>query len=98
MVRTKDLSGDKPLYDYNGILVELCSTFKYEITVYKLCKKGFCQLDSKVYKADKLLHIKKRCIILKKEDYLIRKDIILIGVPIDFINEMQLSTYKPKKK
>ena len=93
--RTNGLSGSK-FYEYKGIPVELLPTFMYEVTLNKYWKSGFCQLGNKFYKADKLLHVKNNYIITKYEGYYIEKEISLIGVPQEFIDEMNLSLYVPK--
>ena len=93
--QTSDLSGSK-FYEYEGGLVELLPTFTYEVTLSKYWKNGFCQLGSKLYKADKLLHIKNNYIVTKYEGYRIEKEISLIGVPQEFVDEMNLSLYVPK--
>ena len=94
--QTNVLSGNK-FYEYEGNLVELFPTFKYEITLNKYWENGFCQLESKFYKAKRLLHIKHICIIIKYKGYHIEKKISLVGVPQEFINEMNLSLYTSKK-
>ena len=93
--QTNDHSGSK-FYEYEGGLVELLPTFMYEVTLNKYWKNGFCQLGSKLYKADRLLHIKNNYIVTKYEGYRIEKEISLIGVPQEFIDEMNLSPYVPK--
>ena len=93
--QTSDLSGSK-FYEYEGGLVELLPTFTYEVTLSKYWKNGFCQLGSKLYKANRLLHIKNNYIITKYKGYRIEKEISLIGVPQEFIDEMNLSPYVPK--
>lgn len=94
--QTNDPSGNK-LYDYNGILVEPLSTFIYEITINKYWKNGYCQLGRKLYKSDRLLNISNNSIVIKYNDYTIEKEISLIGVPQEFINEMNLPLYIFKK-
>lgn len=94
--QTNAPSGSK-LYNYNGILVEPLSTFIYEITINKYWKNGYCLLGRKLYKADKLLNISKDRIIMKYNDYTIEKEISLIGVPQEFIDEMNLPIYISKQ-
>ena len=93
--QTNDLSGSK-FYEYEGGLVELLPTFTYEVTLSKYWENGFCQLESKLYKADRLLHIKRNYIVTKYEGYSIEKEISLVGVPQEFIDGMNLSPYVPK--
>ena len=90
-----DHSGHK-FYEYKGKCIELLPTFIYEVILNKYWKNGFCQLDSKFYRADKLLHIKNNCIINKYDGYSIEKEISLIGAPQEFIDEMKLSLYISK--
>lgn len=78
------------LYNYGGVYVRLLHTFVYEVTINKYWNKGYCQIDSKFYEVDKLLDIKKECIITNYEGYMIEKKISLIGVPKNFIEEHNL--------
>lgn len=89
---------ERNLYEYEGSIVELSPTFVYEVVINKYWKNGFCQLDSKLYKAERLLHIKKDCTITKFPEYRIEKEISLIGVPQEFIVEQNLSKYIKKSK
>lgn len=95
--QTNDHSGSK-FYKYEDGLVELLPTFTYEVTLSKYWENGFCQLGSKLYRANKLLHIKNNYIITKYEGYYTKKEISLIGVPQEFIDEMHLLLYTPIKK
>lgn len=95
--QTNAPSGSK-FYEYEGEPVELLPTFMYEVTLSKYWKNGFCQLGSKFYKAVRLLHIKNTCIIKKYNDYYIEKKINLIGIPQEFVDEMNLSLYTSNKK
>lgn len=93
--QTNDPSGNK-YYEYEGVPVELLPTFVYEVTLSKYWKNGYCQLGSKFYRANRLLHIKNNCIVTKFDGYNIEKAISLIGVPQEFVDEMNLSLYVPK--
>lgn len=95
--QTNDHSGSK-YYEYEGVPVELLPTFMYEVTLSKYWKNGYCHLGSRLYKANKLLHIKHNCIVTKFDGYNIEKEISLIGVPQEFVDEMNLSLYVPKPK
>ncbi len=90
-----DHSGSK-FYEYEGSPVELLPTFVYEVTLSKYWNNGFCHLGSKLYKADRLLHIKDNCIVIKYDGYSIEKEISLIGVPQEFVDEMNLPLYVSK--
>lgn len=87
-----DLSG---LFETNDGLVRIYPTFVYELNVYKYWKGGFCQLGSKICKSNKLLNFKKDNIIEKHDGYFIQKEITLIGVPREFVDQNQLKVYKP---
>lgn len=93
--QTNVRSGNK-FYKYKGELVELFPTFIYEVTLNKYWENGFCQLESKFYKADRLLHIKNNYIVTKYDGYSIGKEISLVGVPQEFIDEKNLSLFIPK--
>lgn len=97
--QVSDHSGSK-FYEYEGGLVELLPTFMYEVTLNKYWNNGYCLLGSKSYKADRLLHLKNNCIITKYDGYLIEKEVSLVGVPQEFVDEMNLPLYvsKPNKK
>lgn len=95
-LQMKDPSGDNPLYESKYGLVRMCSSFIYEVCLYKYWKNGFCQLDSKFYKSSHILHIKKDNTIIKYKDFFIEKEISLIGVPKAFIEEFNLKYYKPE--
>lgn len=94
----KDHSGDKVLYEYEEGLVESLPTFTYELCLYKIWKKGYCQLDSRVFKTNELIRIKNNSIITRFDGFIIEKEISLIGVPEKFINDMNLKIYIPKPK
>lgn len=98
-VQEKDLSGNKQkLYLWQGSLIEPCSYYKYEVCIYKYWKGGFCQLGSKYFKSDRLLNIKHASKYKHCNGYSIEKTIELVGAPIGFIEENNLSVYKPVLK
>lgn len=92
---TKDHSGDNSFYEYENGLVKIYPEFIYEVCLYKYWKNGYCQLGSKLYKSNHLLHIKDNNIINKYLGFFIEKEISLIGVPKEFIEECKLKQYKP---
>lgn len=96
IAQMNDLSGSEQFYEYNKELVEISNTFIYEISLHKYWKNGYCLLGCKFFKSDKLLPIKNNSIYKKYNGYLIEKEITLIKVPKDFINELEI--YKPKIK
>lgn len=87
------------LYLYKGFRIEELPCFVYEILISKHWKNGYCVLDNKMIKSDSLIKLKYE--IKYYKDYLIEKQIILIGAPHDFIVSNHLPIYtnkKPKKK
>lgn len=81
--------------------IEPMPYFLYEVSIYKITKSMACILDSKCFKSDKLLKIKKTVEHKKLKDYSIVRYINLLGAPIDFIKENNLPIYelrKPSKK
>ncbi len=94
----KDPFGGKEFYDFEGTLVEKSSSFTYEVCLYKYWKYGYCILGSKFYRSNKQLPIKKKNIFKKQEDFIIEKEINLIGVPEEFIKEMNLKIHEPRIK
>lgn len=93
ILQAKDPSGDNFLYESEYGLVKIYSSFIYEVCLYKHWKNGYCQLDSKFYKSDHILHIKKNRVITKYKNFFLEKEIILVGVPKEFIDENQLKVY-----
>lgn len=85
-------------YKYKDDIVEIYPTFTYEIEIYKRWNNGSCLIGNKTYYINRLLNIKKSCIIKKYEDFYIEKYITLIGVPKDFIKDYNLEIYNPPLK
>ena len=95
--QTKDHSGNgNKWYKFEGRLIEVLPSFTYEVSLHKYWKNGYCFLGSKLYIADRLLHIKNSSIINNYVGYSIEKEIVLIGVPQEFIEEYNLKLYEPK--
>lgn len=98
----KDHSGDK-YYMYNGFRVRESQKFLYEICINLYWKSGFCILENKIFQTDKLLNIKKYSISKRYKNYIVKKELSIIGVPKEFIDEnnlpiYELNTKKHKKK
>lgn len=93
----KDLSGYKT-YIYNDSRIEELPYFLYEICINKYWKGGFCVLESRYFKTDEILHIKHKNLFKYYKDYIIAKEISLIGVPYEFIQENNLPIYQPNIK
>lgn len=85
-------------YIYNGFRVEIMPYFLYEVCINKYWKNGFCVLGSKFLKTEDLLYIHRTNIFKYYKDYIIEKEISLIGVPYKFIRENNLPVYKPNIK
>lgn len=99
MPRVKSPSGQEPkTYMYDGFLIETLPYFLYEVCINKYWKLGSCVLGNKFFKTDKLLHLKYRNILKYYKDYVIEKEIFLIGAPYEFIKENNLSIYEPNVK
>lgn len=96
IVRKKDHFGDNVYYVYDNKLVEVTSSFIYEVSICKYWNRGFCQLDNSFYKSDKLLNIKNDIISTNYDNYRIDKIIVLVGVPQQFVDEYNLQPPKLK--
>lgn len=94
--QVKDPSGDK-LYLYDNNIVKSLPFFLYEVKMYKYWDLGFCELGSKMFRSDKLLDIKCYNKVRYVDNYTIEEEIILIGVPEQFIKEKGLQEYHPTK-
>lgn len=91
----KDRSGQEiKTYLYKGYRVEVSSCFLYEVCINKYWKWGFCMLGNKFFKSDKLLRIKNTKILKYYKDYIIEKEISLIGVPYKFVIENNLPKFE----
>lgn len=99
MLQMKDHSGSDPkTYMYNDFRIEVLPYFLYEVCINKYWKWGFCILRRKFFKSDRLLHIKHFNIFKYYKDYIIEKEISLIGAPYEFIRENNLPAYEPNVK
>ena len=88
-------------YRFGENRIEPMPYFLYEVSIYKLTKNMACILDSKFYKSDKLLKIKKDVEYKKVKDGSIVRYVDLLGAPMEFIQENNLPIYelrKPSKK
>lgn len=89
----KDHSGFNQ-YIYNGYRVNKTSYFLYEVSIDKYWSNGYSSLGNRYFKSDKLLKFKNPSKVKYFNDYSIRKNITLIGVPITFIQENKLKLYE----
>ena len=104
--RKKDRSGQEiKTYLYKDNRVEILPYFLYELSINKYWKSGFCSLGRKFFKSDNLIRINKTNIFKKYKDYIIEKEISLIGVPSEFVEsnklpifELNINKKKLKKK
>lgn len=95
----KDPSGrDVKTYIYEGFRLEVLPYFLYEVCIDKYWKGGFCILESKFFKSDKLLKIKTFNKFKYEKDFLIEKSITMLGAPYSFIREHNLSEYQLNNK
>lgn len=88
-------------YRFGENRIEPMPYFLYEVSIYKITKNMACILDSKYFKSDKLLKIKKDAEYKKVKDGTIARYIDLLGAPMEFIQENNLPIYelrKPSKK
>ncbi len=93
----KDHTGlESKVYNYNSTKLEEFNTFLYEICVYDCQKNQYSLIESKFFTSDKL--IKDNVIRYKENNRVIDKSITLIGAPIQFITENNLSEYVKKSK
>lgn len=94
----KDHSGPEPKsYIYNGCRIEVLPYFLYEVCLHKYWKNGYCILGSKFIKSDQLLDIKQANVYKRVDEYLLEKDITLLGVPSSFVEENNLPVYEINK-
>lgn len=73
--------------------IETMPYFIYEVSINKYWKNGFCVLGHKFYKSNKLLKTKDK--IRYYDNYIISKEIILLGGPEQFTKD--LPDFKLKK-
>jgi len=94
---TNQTNSPSGLYIFNEACIEIAPCFIYEVSAYKYWKNGFCLLEDKYYKSDKLLKIKKNPKVEDFKEYKIVKEIVLLGAPESFIREMELPLFVPTK-
>lgn len=79
---------------FDNQIIEVMPYFIYEISLNKYWKNGYCVLAHKFYKSNKLLNISDE--IKHYDDYIISKEIVLLGAPENFIKDLPI--YQLKKK
>ena len=72
--------------------------FLYEVSTYKITRDMAYLLNSKFFKSDKLLKIKRDRECKKVKNFRIIRFIELIGAPMKFIRENNLPIYETIKK
>ena len=96
--RRKGLSGiNKQLYIFNSRVIEQSTHFIYRVVFHKYWSNGYCLLGDKFFKSDKLLCIKTDNEFRYFKGYIIRKEIVLIGAPYEFIRDNNLPLYNKIK-
>lgn len=86
------------LYNYQGNPVEELPYFLYEVSLYKIEKNRANILCSKYYSSDKLLNVKEIEVIKRFKNYTLERFITLLGVPLEFIKENNLSIYEKRTR
>lgn len=82
-------------YVFNGLRIEVLPYFLYEVSLHKYWKNGYCLLGTRYFRSDSLLAIKKDRKYKKCKDYIVEKEICLLGAPYGFIRENNLPVYEP---
>lgn len=90
---------EKPItpttYLLHGNRVEIMPYFLYEVNLYRITKDMVYLIDSRYYKSDKPLSIKKHTI---KKDKGIVQYIDILGVTKEFVKENRLPIFQLNKK
>lgn len=84
-------------YRFGEHRIEPMPYFLYEVGIYKITEDSAGILGSKYFKSDKLLDFKTEVEHKKFKDYRLVKYIDLLGAPIEFIEENNLSIYELRK-
>ena len=83
---------------HSGPKVEELPYFLYEICINKYWKYGYCVLGNRFLKTSKPLPIKQTNKFEYRKDYIIEKEISLVGAPCEFIKENNLPMYIKNKE
>lgn len=84
-------------YRYQDSQIKVASCFLYEVDLYKIAPNMVNILSSRYYISNKLLKVKEVEIVKRFKNFNIERFIVLIGAPISFIEENNLSVYELKK-
>lgn len=85
-------------YLLNGNKVEIMSCFVYEVSIYKITKNMAVLMGSQFYKSNKLLDVKEETTIKRFKNHIVIRNIDLLGVPKEFVEENNLPIYEYKLK
>ena len=85
-------------YRFGDNKIEILPYFLYEVTIYQISKGMARLLESKYYKSNKVLNLKKNKSCKKYKNFSIVRYIDLLAAPVEFIKENKLQEYKLKKK
>lgn len=83
-------------YVIENYKVEEMPYFLYEVNIYRYDKYGVNILDNRFYKSSN--YVKPYNIIKKEKDYILEKNISILGVTRDFICKYNLPLYDKKRK
>ena len=96
MRRKKD-SNTEPIYDYEGSRVTITPFFLYEISIYEVTPNRFDIRSNKFYASKKILDIPELTVLKTTKDYILEREVVLLGVPTEFIEENKLPIYNSEK-
>ena len=85
-------------YRFGENRIEPMPYFLYEVSTYKITRDMAYLLNSKFFKSDKLLKIKRDIECKKVKNFRIIRFIELIGAPMKFIQENNFPIYETIKK
>lgn len=84
-------------YRFGENRIEPMPYFLYEVSIYVITKNMASLFDSKYFKSNKLLKIKNEVVCKKFKGYKIVRYVDLLGAPMEFIKENNLSIYELRK-
>ena len=89
----KDPSG---LYEKDSL--KILPYYLYEVRVNKYWNLGYCLIGKKFYKSDTPLTIKYGNIIKYSKNFIIEKEVFLVGAPIEYLKDLPVYELNVKKK
>lgn len=84
------------IYEYRGNPIEVLPTFLYEVSLYKIFPNSASLLSSRYYTSNKLLKIEETKVVKRFKNFFIERFTTLLGTPISFIKDNNLSIYESK--